>query len=289
LAGTTHLSSSKSTDNKPLDAGVFPLEVVKHSFLRFFQSLRSRAWGKRWAKELNKETFNLALFQKTIGYHPVSWRLFFESLLHRSYLQFVGTHWNSNERLEFLGDAVLNFLVADYLHTSHPGMEEGELTKYRSRLVNRKILAQRAKEFRISEFLFLSSSAAQSIDSGSDSILADAFEAIIGALYLDGGIEAARGFVHRTILSKEHVLHGARADDNYKSTLLEYAQGRALGIPRYSVVREEGPEHDRRFTVEVFVGTQSYGVGRGRSKKDAEQAAAAEAISKISKETMPAS
>ncbi|MBI3005199.1 MAG: ribonuclease III [Ignavibacteriales bacterium] len=266
---------------------VLPPGVVKHSFLRLFHSLRSRPRGKRWARELNRESFNLRLFQDTIGYQPANWKFFFESLLHRSYLQFVGEQWNSNERLEFLGDAVLNFIVADYLHSAHPGMEEGELTKYRSRLVNRKILAQRAKEFHISDFLFLSSSAAQSIDSGSESILADAFEAIIGALYLDGGMKAARGFVDRTILSKEHVLLGAWADDNYKSTLLEYAQGRALGIPRYAVVREEGPEHDRRFTVEVFVGTQSYGVGSGRSKKDAEQAAAAVAISKISKEPVP--
>ncbi|MBI4429379.1 MAG: ribonuclease III [Ignavibacteriales bacterium] len=257
---------------------------MKQSFLRLFYSLGSRARAKRWVRELSRESFDVNLFQKTIGYHPVNWKFFFESLLHRSYLQLAGGQWNSNERLEFLGDAVLNFLVADYLHSVHPGMEEGELTKYRSRLVNRKILAQRAKEFRISDFLFLSSSAAQSIDSGSESILADAFEAIIGALYLDGGMEAARAFVHRTILSKEHVLMGARADDNYKSTLLEYAQGRALGIPRYAVVREEGPEHDRRFTVEVFVGSRSYGTGSGRSKKDAEQAAAAMAISKISKE-----
>ena len=259
----------------------FSLAVVKRSIFRLFNVLRSRAQGKAWAQELNRQSFDVRLFQETIGYHPANWKLFFESLLHRSYLQFIGDQWNSNERLEFLGDAVLNFIVADYLHTAHPGMEEGELTKYRSRLVNRKILSQRAKELRISEFLFLSSSAAQSIDSGSESILADAFEAIIGALYLDGGIEAARGFVHRAILSKEHVLIGARADDNYKSTLLEYAQGRALGIPRYTVVREDGPEHDRRFTVEVFVGSQSFGMGSGRSKKDAEQAAAAQALNKI--------
>jgi ribonuclease-3 len=251
---------------------------------RFFKSFRSRARARFWAKELKRESFDFGLFERTIGYQPANWKLFFESLLHRSYLQIIEERWNSNERLEFLGDAVLNFVVADYLYAAYPEMEEGELTKFRSRLVNRKILAQRAKEMCVSDFLFMSSSAAQSVGSGSESILADAFEAIIGALYLDGGIEAAEGFVRRAILSQEHVLSGAKADDNYKSTLLEYSQGHALGIPRYSVVREEGPEHDRRFTVEVFIGSQSYGFGTGRSKKDAEQDAASHALEKINKE-----
>ena len=249
----------------------------------------SRIQAKNWIRELERSSFNLRLFEQTIGYAPSDWKLFLEALLHRSYLQFVDERWESNERLEFLGDAVLNFVVAEYLYSTHPGMEEGDLTKFRSRLVNRKILAQRSKELHVSDFLFMSSSAAQSVGSGSESILADAFEAIIGALYLDGGLEAARGFVRRCILSKEHVLTGARADDNYKSTLLEYSQGRALGIPRYTVVREDGPEHDRRFTVEVSIGSQSYGSGTGRSKKDAEQAAAGQALEKINRESVPPS
>ncbi|MBF8249090.1 MAG: rnc [Bacteroidetes bacterium] len=223
---------------------------MKYSFRRLFHLFRPLG-AIEWARKLNRDSFNAREFQKTIGYKPKDWKLFFESLLHRSYLQFVDEQWNSNERLEFLGDALLNFIVADYLHSAHPTMEEGELTKYRSRLVNRRILAQRAKELQISEFLFLSTSATQSIGSGSESILADAFEALIGALYLD----------------------------------LEYSQGRGLGIPRYAVVREEGPEHDRRFTIEAFVGSQSYGMGTGRSKKDAEQAAAAQALERINQQT----
>jgi ribonuclease-3 len=147
--------------------------------------------------------------------------------------------------------------------------------------VNRKALAQRAKELRISDFLLLSSSAVQSVGSGSDSILADAFEAIIGALYLDGGLRAAQSFVMRTLLSDEGVLTTAMTDDNYKSALLEYSQGRSLGIPRYSITREDGPDHDRRFTVEVYLGTECLGTGTGRSKKDAEQAAAAQALERI--------
>jgi len=224
---------------------------------------------------------DFARFEKIIGYAPRDWNLFVQSLLHRSYLQYVDPRWKSNERLEFLGDSVLNAAVAEFLYKVYPDMEEGDLTKLRSRLVNRRILAQRAKDLHITDFLLLSSSAVQSIDSGSESILADAFEAILGAIYLDGGPGAARKFVHRTLLASGDVLSSVQADDNYKSALLEYAQRKSLGIPRYSVLREEGPEHDRRFTIEAIIGNQSYGVGTGRSKKDAEQSAAAQGLDKL--------
>jgi ribonuclease-3 len=233
------------------------------------------------AQQLTAKGFDFRSFEKTIGYVPRKWDLFIQSLLHRSYLQFVDTRWRSNERLEFLGDSILNSTVAEFLYKSYPNLEEGDLTKLRSRLVNRKTLAQRAKELRISDYLLLSNSAVQSIDSGSESILADAFEAILGAIYLDGGTKAAKRFVHRTLLAHPDVLNSAQTDDNYKSALLEYAQRNSLGIPRYSVLKEEGPEHDRRFTIEVIIGTQSYGTGNGRNKKDAEQSAAAEALETI--------
>jgi len=207
--------------------------------------------------------------------------LFFQALIHRSYLQFIDEQWDSNERLEFLGDAILNFVVAEHLFETYPDMEEGNLTKLRSRLVNRRILAQRSKELHLSDFLLLSSSAAHSVDSGSESIIADAFEAIIAALYLDGGFEAAKRFIHSSLLNNPDVCKSVLMDDNYKSALLEYAQARSLGIPRYSVIHEEGPEHDRRFTVEVSLGVQSWGTGSGRSKKEAEQSAAEYALEHI--------
>jgi len=225
--------------------------------------------------------FDFARFERLVGYRPKNWKLFFESLLHRSYLQYAGDQWKSNERMEFLGDAVLNSIVAGWLFESYPSMEEGDLTKVRSRLVNRKTLAQRAKDLHLSDFMLLSSSAAQSIGSGSESILSDAFEALIGAIYLDGGMPFARAFVQRNLLLNVDVLNSALTDDNYKSALLEYSQGRSLGVPHYTIVREDGPDHDRRFTVEVFLGSESYGLGTGRSKKDAEQAAAAQALEKI--------
>jgi len=215
-----------------------------------------------------------------IGYRPIDRGLFFEALLHRSYLPFVPSGYRSNERLEFLGDSILNFLVADHLHQSDRAMGEGDLTKLRARLVNRRVLAQRARSIELGKFLLLSSSALQSLDSGSESILSDAFEAVIGAIYLDGGLSRAREFVHRTLLSHESVLQSALMDDNFKSALLEYAQNDGLGVPRYVTVREEGPDHDRCFTVEVHIGDKTMGTGSGRSKKEAEQVAAAEALSR---------
>jgi ribonuclease III len=232
-------------------------------------------------EKLRSTNFDFIRFAETIQYCPHNWKLFLQALLHRSYLQFLDNNWNSNERLEFLGDAILGFVVAEHLYATYPDMEEGDLTKLRSRLVNRRILAQRAKDLHLSDYLLLSSSAAQSVDSGSESIIADAVESIIGALYLDGGLKSAKKFIYVTLLKKPEVLNSAMTDDNYKSALLEYAQARSLGIPRYSVLLEEGPEHDRRFTIEVSIGVQSYGSGSGRSKKEAEQAAAEQALEYI--------
>lgn len=201
-----------------------------------------------------------------------------QAVVHRSYLPFLTYEHESNERLEFLGDAVLNFLVAEQLYEMFPEMEEGYLTKLRSRLVNRHILAQRARSLELGRFLLLSASAAHSLDAGSESILADAFEALLGAMYLDGGITVVRKFVQRHILT---LVDQVLTDNNYKSALLEYAQAHDLGIPYYTVTAEEGPEHDRRFTVAVFVGNKALGTGNGRSKKEAEQFAAAHALEKL--------
>jgi ribonuclease-3 len=237
-------------------------------------------------QKLQASGFDFVRFEQTINHRPRQWRYFLQALLHRSYLQFIDTEWNSNERLEFLGDSILNFVVAEYLFDAHPEMEEGSLTKVRSRLVNRKVLAQRAKDLNLSSFLLLSTSAAQSIDAGSESILADAFESIIGAMLLDGGISVARKFISATILKNQDVINYALTDDNYKSALLEYAQGHGLGIPRYNVLKEEGPEHDRRFTVEVVLASESWGTGSGKSKKEAEQAAAAQAIERVQQQSI---
>jgi len=282
-----HQSSSRSSVsslNRISGASVSEVQNIFKALQHLFGGLQNNGRNASHSDlpKFIQDQFDFSRFVKTIGYQPKNWSLFVEALLHRSYAQHVGEEWRPNERLEFLGDAVLNFLVADYLHEHHPKLEEGDLTKIRSRLVNRRILAERSKELNINEFLFLSTSAAQS---GSESILSDAFEALIGALYLDGGIDAARAFVKKTLLSREEILEGALTDDNYKSALLEYSQAQSKGVPHYVIAKEDGPDHDRRFTVDVFVGSHRLGTGAGRSKKEAEQAAAAEALERIQKTT----
>jgi len=151
----------------------------------------------------------------------------------------------------------------------------------RSRLVNRKALAAYAKALRLSDFILMSPSAAQSVGKGYDTIIADTFEAIVAAIYLDRGFVAARRFVERQVT--QALAHGAvvTIDENYKSKLLEYAQSHGLGVPRYLIVREEGPDHDRTFTVDVLLRNERRGTGTGKNKKDAEQAAASQALNHL--------
>jgi ribonuclease-3 len=200
--------------------------------------------------------------------------LYEQALMHRSYLQVANTpDYRSNERLEFLGDAILGMITAEYLFYNNRQVLEGELTKMRSWLVNKKSLAICAKALQLEEFLFLSYSAKQSLQRGNDSMLADALEAIIAAIYLDSGFDHARGFIVDKLLPimvQESLVH----DTNYKSLLLEAVQARGQAAPRYVVVDEYGPDHEKQFVVEVYVGDRCIGRGTGRNKKDAEQKAA---------------
>jgi ribonuclease III len=227
---------------------------------------------------------NISRFQQLTGYTVKDQEIFTLALLHRSFLQRPGQLEQSNERLEFLGDSVLNLVVAEYLYHTFPHAEEGELTKVRSRLVNRKALAAYAKEIHLMDFIFMSQSAAQSIGKGYDTIIADTYEAVIAGIYLDGGYPEAKRFVERQVL---HAIRNGTVvteDENYKSILLEYAQARGLGVPRYTIAKEEGPDHDRTFTVDVSVNSTKLGTGVGKNKKEAEQAAANEAIEAIKKQ-----
>lgn len=212
---------------------------------------------------------------------------FAQALVHRSFLSSVEkTPCDSNERLEFLGDAVLGAVVAEYLYRAYPKGSEGELTVLRSRLVNRKALAYYAKELHLWKYLLLNLNPMHAGDKGSDTILADAFEAIVAALYLDGGIEASRRFIHVQI---DNALTEGFLDEraNFKSALLELTQAQGNGIPRYSLLKEEGPDHDRTFTIQVMVQNAPLGVGVGKNKKEAEQAAAEQALLSMTEEQLP--
>jgi ribonuclease-3 len=242
-----------------------------------------RTWFRTPAQQLSddqeeaqKDLLRTTLreFQRLIGHQVRNEDLFVQALLHRSFLTRVQRPIRSNERLEFLGDSILNLIVAEYLFHHYPEAEEGELTKVRSRLVNRKALAAYAKDIRLANFILMSPSAAQALGKGSDTIIADTYEAVIAAIYLDGGYEAARRFVEHQLLAALKSGAVLTLDDNYKSMLLEYAQSRSLGIPRYVIVKEDGPDHDRTFTVEVLLNNERKGCGTGKNKKEAEQSAA---------------
>ncbi len=227
----------------------------------------------------NREDVNFPQLESVLQYSIRNKEIFREALSHRSYLQVVENPYAvSNERLEFLGDAVLNLVVAEFLYTRYADAPEGELTKSRARFVNRKALTVYARAIRLSKFLLMSPSTLQVATRGMDTIIADGFEALIGAIYLDGGYYEAKRFVERCLLTALEEGDLTTIDENFKSRLLEFAQAEGLGAPRYVTTNEEGPDHDRTFTVEVFIGGASYGIGHGKNKKDAEQAAAAQAI-----------
>jgi len=208
--------------------------------------------------------------------------LFKTALTHRSAIDFSDkSKFVSNERLEFLGDAVLDLVVAEYLYTSYPALNEGELTKLRSLVVNAKTLAGYARALHIGSMLIVSDSAASMGVRNSDTALSDALEALIGAIYLDGGYERAKHFVQAHILSRTDFEQLLSTEQNYKSVLLEYAQAQRIPLPVYVITSEEGPSHNKTFTVAVKLGEEIVGKGTGRSKKEAEQSAAREAAAKL--------
>lgn len=236
-------------------------------------------------------TFDSDEFSQRTGYHVRHEKYFIQAVIHRSFLQLTPPGiTQSNERMEFLGDSILNLIVTDYLYTTFPDAEEGELSRLRSRLVSRNALAECARRLQLEDFLLMSPSAHQSIRSGSESILVDAVEAFIAAIYQDGGYKAARTFVEDQIL-KQFPAARMSVDENYKSRLLELAQGHGMGIPRYVTLDESGPDHSPIFTIEVQVNGIPVGTGKGGSKKAAEQIAAAAALEffKIQMEQSPAS
>ncbi|MDD8018104.1 MAG: ribonuclease III [Bacteroidota bacterium] len=222
------------------------------------------------------------LLESVLHHRIKNKELFVQALIHRSFIPVSPIeNLESNERMEFVGDAILNLVVAEYLFEQHPTKEEGELTVLRARMVNRKALAFCAREINLKQFLLSHTSASGVVEKGFDTILADAYEAMIAALYQDGGMEAARKFILERLQSALRNGYLKDSDLNYKSELLELSQAQGKGIPRYQTIKEEGPDHDRTFTVEVYIGSDPFGIGVGKNKKEAEQAAAEEAVRKL--------
>lgn len=230
-------------------------------------------WFKKFIKK-RRLPFDVEKVEASIGYHFNDPQLLFKSLKHRSYSQTVdGNISLSNERLEFLGDSVLNMVVSTYLFNLYPDYMEGDLTKIKSNLVSKKSAAVAARNISLERFVLLNDSEENAGGRTRTSIAADTFEAVIGAVFIDGGYDAAKEFIERTVLKNEEIL----LDDdqvNYKSLLLEYVQAKKMGHPVYVTVSESGPDHDKIFTVDVFVNGKSIGRGTGKSKKSAQQMSA---------------
>ncbi|MBQ9414216.1 MAG: ribonuclease III [Clostridia bacterium] len=213
---------------------------------------------------------------KALGYHFQNDALLTEALTHSSYANEGRQHRQSNERLEFLGDSILGMIAATYLF-SHDKRQEGDLTKLRASIVCEQALASYSKKLMLGDYLLLGKGERQNGGASRPSILADAFEAVLAAIYLDGGMEAARDFA-LPYLIKEIGAQRRRHFKDYKTQLQEIVQQTPEEIVEYVLVGESGPDHNKRFTVEVHLNSNVIGRGIGHSKKEAEQLAAREAL-----------
>jgi len=207
-----------------------------------------------------------------------------KALTHRSALQGNGNDVeDSNERLEFLGDSVLELVVNEHLFRHYPDKREGDLTKMKSLLVSRSVLARRAVTMKLGRYLFLSQAEDEAGGRTRPSILADAYEAVLGAVYLDRGFGAARLFVKRHLLDDAEAILADQTHANFKNMLQELVQAEYKTYPRYRTSSEDGPDHKKQFTVEVMVHGKAFGAGKGANKKQAEQEAAKAALGALGK------
>lgn len=219
--------------------------------------------------------------EEKIGYRFKDKTLLLTSFIHCSYFnenrESVRSH---NERLEFLGDAVLGLIMSEFIYKQYPDTPEGELSFFRSRIVDAHACAGFIKELFLGEYILLGKGERLNDGRGRDTIMADLFEALVGAIYLDGGLEAAKrvvlGGLKETIVQKLE-----RPDTNWKAKLQDWAQKRYHEPPTYEIVSAEGPDHEKMFEVAVWIQGEKRGAGRGSSKKEAQQEAAKSALEGI--------
>ncbi|MEK7479688.1 MAG: ribonuclease III [Patescibacteria group bacterium] len=218
-------------------------------------------------------------FQTKIGYEFKNERLLEQAFTHRSFLnENRSAGREHNERLEFLGDAVLELAVTEFLFAKYPEKAEGELTAYRAALVNTVSIADAAGKLGMNEYLMLSRGESKDTGRARQIILANAFEALIGAIYLDAGYGAAQKFIGEQLFHKTDDVVANRLWQDAKSKLQETAQ-EELGItPAYRLLEQSGPDHDKQFVVGAYIGQEKIAQGEGRSKQEAEQDAAQKAL-----------
>ncbi len=220
-------------------------------------------------------------FQAELGLQFNDPELLRQAFTHRSYLnEHRGEVAGHNERLEFLGDAVLELIATHFLYEKYPAQPEGDLTAYRAALVNAVTCAEVATEIGMNDFLLLSRGESKDTGRARNILLANAFEALVGAVYLDQGYEAARQFIAAHLFPKIDEIVQKRLWQDAKSALQEKAQEEEGTTPHYEVMRETGPDHDKHFVVGVYVKETMLAEGSGKSKQEAEQDAAREALVK---------
>jgi len=228
---------------------------------------------------------DLEAVEEALGHAFEDRRLLLTALTHRSYTnETPGEDAADNEALEFLGDSVLGFLVADRLYRQQPGLDEHRLTKHVSRLVKTPTLAEASRQLRLADHLRLGRGARQTGAAQGERVLAGAFEAVLAAIYLDGGLRRARSFVLRALRPWLEDIDGSDPVTDWKSELQEVAQARGLSVPTYRVVDETGAAHEKRFRVAVSVGDRDLAEGEGSSKRRAHQRAAKRALARLQAE-----
>jgi len=221
----------------------------------------------------------LSELESIIGVTFIDKQLLLSAITHRSYLnEHRSATQDHNERLEFLGDAVLELVVTDYLFKAYPEKPEGELTAIRAALVNTVSLSASAEALGINQYLLMSKGEAKDEGRARQYILANVFEAFIGAMYLDQGFEVAKGFITRELFPKTEAIVKLRLWQDGKSRFQELAQEHASVTPTYQLLGQAGPDHDRVFTIGVFLRQEKIAEGEGRSKQEAEQEAALRAL-----------
>lgn len=222
--------------------------------------------------------------EKKLGYRFKSRAYLERAMIHRSFRFEEDAGDQDNQRLEFLGDAVLGLLAADYLFTSFPDMREGRLTRLRSSLANGRTLARMGARWKLGDYLLLGKGEKKSGGCYRQSNLADSLEALLGAIYIDGGLDAVRSVFERHFVPELERMLDTSWQTNPKGALQEYAQSHWKTSPRYRVIRDVGPAHCKRFTSEVLLRGICYGTGEGNSKQESEILAAIAAMERLIEE-----
>jgi ribonuclease-3 len=226
---------------------------------------------------------SLAEFQQILGYRFRDEELLSRALTHRSFTnERRETSSPNNERLEFLGDTVLGFLIGELIYRSFPNLQEGALSKIKAHLVSAATLSEKGRALGIGRYLRMGTGEARSGGAEKLSLLADGFEAVVAAVYLDGGLPAAGAFISRIFIADVSGIDiGDLSFHDYKTALQESAQALGLPLPDYRIVDEYGPDHEKTFVVEVFWNGQAFALARGASKREAQRKAAKEALRKL--------